>query len=145
MPRILQPPFVEGSASEDLNAEAENTDYDGDDRVILNGNAFISRNDFQLEADRVSFLNSTGDGDAEGNVKIRRPNTLLIGDTASVNVRTNAFDLKIHPSSRTKIDYEENQNSRLGLQMVTFAWSTGPSRSVRPMSIHGICRQTRFI
>ena len=88
------PPFVEGSASEDLNAEAENTDYDGDDRVILNGNAFISRNDFQLEADRVSFLNSTGDGDAEGNVKIRRPNTLLIGDTASVNVRTNAFDLK---------------------------------------------------
>ena len=58
------PPFVEESASEDLNAEAENTDYDGDDRVILNGNAFISRNDFQLEADRVSFLNSTGDGDA---------------------------------------------------------------------------------
>ena len=88
------PPLVEGSASEDLNAEAENTDYDGDDRVILNGNAFISRNDFQLEADRVSFLNSTGDGDAEGNVKIRRPNMLLIGDTASVNVRTNAFDLK---------------------------------------------------
>ena len=88
------PPFIEGSLSEDLNAEAENTDYDGDDRVILNGNAFISRNDFQLEADRVSFLSSTGDGDAEGNVKIRRRNTLLIGDTASVNVRTNAFDLK---------------------------------------------------
>ena len=87
-------PFVEGSSGEDLNAEAENTDYDGDDRVILNGKALISRNDFQLEADRVSFLNSTGDGDAEGNVRIRRPNTLLIGDTASVNVRTNAFDLK---------------------------------------------------
>ncbi|MEE2820651.1 MAG: LPS assembly protein LptD [Pseudomonadota bacterium] len=88
------PPLVEGSPGEDLNAEAETTDYDGDDRVILNGNASISRNDFQLEADRVSFLNSTGDGDAEGNVRIRRPNTLLIGDTASVNVRTNAFDLK---------------------------------------------------
>ncbi len=88
------PPLVEGSPGDDLNAEAENTDYDGNDRVILSGNAFITRNDFQLEADRVSFLNSTGDGDAEGNVKIRRPNTLLIGDTASVNVRTNAFDLK---------------------------------------------------
>ncbi len=88
------PPLVEGSPDDDLNAEAENTDYDGNDRVILSGNAFITRNDFQLEADRVSFLNSTGDGDAEGNVKIRRPNTLLIGDTASVNVRTNAFDLK---------------------------------------------------
>ncbi|MEC8693839.1 MAG: LPS assembly protein LptD [Pseudomonadota bacterium] len=87
-------PFVEGSSGEDLNAQAENTDYDGNDRVILNGNAFISRNDFQLEADHVSFLNSTGDGDAEGNVRIRRPNTSLIGDTASVNVRTNAFDLK---------------------------------------------------
>jgi LPS-assembly protein len=88
------PPLVEGSIGDDLNAEAENTDYDGSDRVILTGNAFITRNDFQLEADRVSFLNSTGDGDADGNVKIRRPNTLLIGDTASVNVRTNAFDLK---------------------------------------------------
>ena len=87
-------PFVEGSSGGDLNAQAENTDYDGNDRVILNGNAFISRNDFQLEADHVSFLNSTGDGDAEGNVRIRRPNTSLIGDTASVNVRTNAFDLK---------------------------------------------------
>ncbi|HAB78422.1 MAG TPA: hypothetical protein DCE57_06050, partial [Gammaproteobacteria bacterium] len=88
------PPLVEGSVGDDLNAEAENTDYDGSDRVILTGNAFITRNDFQLEADRVSFLNSTGDGDADGSVKIRRPNTLLIGDTASVNVRTNAFDLK---------------------------------------------------
>jgi len=88
------PPMVEGSSGDDLNAEAENTDFDGNDRVILRGNAFVTRNDFQLEADRVSFLNSTGDGDAEGNVKIRRPNTLLIGDTASVNVRTNAFALK---------------------------------------------------
>jgi LPS-assembly protein len=88
------PPLVEESPGDDLNAEAKNTDYDGNDRVILSGNAFITRNDFQLEADRVSFLNSTGDGDAEGNVKIRRPNTLLIGDTASVNVRTNAFDLR---------------------------------------------------
>ncbi len=88
------PPFVEESPGEDLNAEAETTDYDGDDRVILSGNAFISRNDFQLEADRVSFFNSTGDGDAEGDVRIRRPNTLLIGDEASVNVHTNAFDLK---------------------------------------------------
>jgi LPS-assembly protein len=90
----FSPPLVEGSPNDDLNAEAESTDYDGNDRVILNGNAFITRNDFQLEADRISFLNSTGDGDAEGSVKIRRPNTLLIGDTASVNVRTNAFDLK---------------------------------------------------
>ncbi len=88
------PPLIEGSSSDDLNAEAENTDYDGDDRVILTGNALITRDDFQLEADRVSFLNSTGDGDAEGSVKIRRPNTLLVGDNASVNVRTNAFDLK---------------------------------------------------
>ena len=90
----FSPPLVEGSPNDDLNAEAENTDYDGNDRVILNGNAFITRNDFQLEADRISFLNSTGDGDAEGSVKIRRPNTLLIGDAASVNLRTNAFDLK---------------------------------------------------
>ncbi|MEK9669583.1 MAG: LPS assembly protein LptD [Gammaproteobacteria bacterium] len=87
-------PLVERSSDEDLNAEAENTDYDGNDRVILNGNAFVTRNDLQLGADRISFLNSTGDGDAEGNIKIRRPNTLLIGDTASVNVRTNAFNLK---------------------------------------------------
>ena len=88
------PPMVERSPGEQLSAEAENTDYDGRDRVILTGGALITRNDFQIEADRVSFLNSTGDGDAAGNVKIRRPNSLLIGDTASVNVRTNAFDLK---------------------------------------------------
>ena len=85
---------MEGSTGEQLSAEAENTDYDGTDRVVLTGSAVITRNDFQIEADRVSFLNSTGDGDAVGNVKIRRPNSLLIGDTASVNVRTNAFDLK---------------------------------------------------
>ena len=88
------PALVEGSTGEQLSAEAENTDYDGTDRVVLTGSAVITRNDFQIEADRVSFLNSTGDGDAAGNVKIRRPNSLLIGDTASVNVRTNAFDLK---------------------------------------------------
>ncbi|MEC8308315.1 MAG: LPS assembly protein LptD [Pseudomonadota bacterium] len=88
------PALVERSTGEQLSAEAENTDYDGSDRVVLSGRAVITRNDFQIEADRVSFLNSTGDGDAAGNVKIRRPNSLLIGDTASVNVRTNAFDLK---------------------------------------------------
>ena len=65
-------PLVERPSDEDLNAEAENTDYDGNDRVILNGNAFVTRNDLQLGADRISFLNSTGDGDAEGNIKIRQ-------------------------------------------------------------------------
>ena len=96
------PALVEGSTGEQLSAEAENTDYDGTDRVVLTGRAVITRNDFQIEADRVSFLNSTGDGDAAGNVKIRRPNSLLIGDTASVNVRTNTFDLK----NSSFIDYK---------------------------------------
>ena len=81
------------SQGQDISAQATNTRYDGDDGVILTGNVLISRDNFQLEADRVSFLSSTGNGDAEGNVQIRRPNTLLIGDTASLNVRTNTFDL----------------------------------------------------
>ena len=81
------------SQGQDISAQATNTRYDGDDGVILTGNVLISRDNFQLEADRVSFLSSTGNGDAEGNVRIRRPNTLLIGDTASLNVRTNTFDL----------------------------------------------------
>ena len=118
-------PFVEGARGEDLNAEAEHTDYDGDDRVILNGNVFVSRNDFQLEADRVSFLASTGDGDAEGNVKIRRPNSLLVGDTASVNVRTNAFDLK-------NSSFVTHQNRLRG-------------ESEFAIGAPGICRRTRFI
>ena len=89
------PPMLPGTAGdEELTAEAENTDYDGADRVILSGDAYLTRGDFQLEADRISFLNSTGDGDAEGGVKIRRPGSLLMGDSASVNVRTNAFDLR---------------------------------------------------
>mgnify|MGYP003563425164 FL=1 len=89
------PPMLTGTPGDDeLTAEAENTDYDGADRVILSGDAFITRGDFELEADRISFLNSTGDGDAEGGVKIRRPGSLLMGDSASVNVRTNAFDLR---------------------------------------------------
>ncbi len=88
------PPLMISDEPETLNAEADLTDYDGTDRVILEGNAALNRDDFQLEADRISFLNSTGDGDAEGNVRIRRPGSLLVGDTASVNVRTNAFDLR---------------------------------------------------
>lgn len=89
------PPALTGTPGDDeLTAEAENTDYDGADRVILSGDAYLTRGDFQLEADRISFLNSTGDGDAEGGVKIRRPGSLLMGDSASVNVRTNAFDLR---------------------------------------------------
>lgn len=90
----FSPPLIEGLSGDGLFAEAKTTDYDGNDSVILTGNVFITRNDFQLEADRVSFLNSTGDGDAYGGVRIRRPKTFLIGDTASVNVRTNAFDLR---------------------------------------------------
>ena len=92
-PGFYSSPYSERSQGKDTSAQATNTRYDGDDQVILTGNVLISRDNFQLEADRVSFLNSTGDGDAEGNVRIRRPNTLLIGDTASLNVRTDTFDL----------------------------------------------------
>ena len=88
------PLLIEESSEDDINARAENTEYDGNDRIILTGNTYITGNGFELQADRVSFLNSTGDGDAERNVKIRRPNSLFIGDAASVNLRTNAFTLK---------------------------------------------------
>lgn len=101
------PAMVAGApGDQELNAKAQNTGYDGSDRVILTGDASLTRGDFQLEADRISFLNSTGDGDAAGEVKIRRPNTLLIGDSASVNLRTNAFDLKnssfVTPNNRLR-------------------------------------------
>ncbi len=88
------PPLLAIAGDETLNAEADTTDFDGEDRVILTGNAALNRGDFQLEADRISFLNSTGDGDAEGRILIRRPGSLLRGESASVNVRTNAFDLR---------------------------------------------------
>ncbi len=88
------PQLIERSPDDIINSEATNTKYDGSDRVVLTGNALITRDDFQIEADQISFLNSTGDGDAEGSVRIRRPDVLLLGETASVNVRTNAFDLQ---------------------------------------------------
>ena len=56
------PPLIEESSENDLNATADNTEYDGNDRIILTGNTLITGNDFQLQADRLSFLNSTGDG-----------------------------------------------------------------------------------
>ena len=87
------PPVLEESLDNNLNAKADTTEYDGNDRIILTGNTFITGNDFQLQADRLSLLNSTGDGNAEGNIRIRRPNSLFISDAASVNLRTNAFDL----------------------------------------------------
>ncbi len=89
-----KPPMIEKSSENDLNATADTTEYDGDDRIILSGNTRITGNNFQLQADRLSFLNSTGDGNAYRNVRIRRPNSLFIGDAASVNLRTNTFDLK---------------------------------------------------
>ena len=104
------PPLLAVPADETLNAEADNTDFDGEDRVILTGNAALNRGDFQMEANRISFLNSTGDGDAEGRVLIRRPGSLLRGDSASVNVRTNAFDLRnssfVTPSNRLRGESE---------------------------------------
>ena len=87
------PPVLEESLDNNLNAKADTTEYDGNDRIILTGNTFITGKDFQLQADRLSLLNSTGDGNAERNIIIRRPNSLFIGDAASVNLRTNAFDL----------------------------------------------------
>ncbi|MBU28759.1 MAG: hypothetical protein CMD54_01435 [Gammaproteobacteria bacterium] len=89
-----KPPLIENSSENNFNATADNTAYDGADRIILTGNTLITGNNFQLQADRLSFLNSTGDGNANRNVRIRRPNSLFIGDAASVNLRTNTFDLK---------------------------------------------------
>ena len=89
-----RPPLIENSSENNFNATADNTAYDGADRIILTGNTLITGNNFQLQADRLSFLNSTGDGNANRNVRIRRPNSLFIGDAASVNLRTNTFDLK---------------------------------------------------
>lgn len=88
------PAFLESDDTETLTAEAEQTGFDGDERVILTGNARLSRGAFELQADQLSFRNSTGDGDARGNVRIRQPNTLLVGERASVNVRTEAFELE---------------------------------------------------
>ena len=110
-PGFYSPPLIKRSQGDDINAKASNTKYDGDDRVILTGNVLITRDNFQLEADRVSFLNSTGDGDAGGNVRIRRPNTSLIGNAASLNVRTNAFDL--HNSSF--VNYKNRLRGSSGL------------------------------
>lgn len=88
------PPLLINPEDETLNAEADTTDFDGEDRITLTGNAVLNRGSFQLEADRISFLNSTGDGDADGSVQIRTDRNLLLGDSASINVRTNAFDLR---------------------------------------------------
>jgi LPS-assembly protein len=100
------PPLLINPEDETLNAEADTTDFDGEDRVILTGNAALNRGDFQMEANRISFLNSTGDGDAEGRILIRRPGSLLRGESASVNVRTNAFDLRnssfVTPNNRLR-------------------------------------------
>ena len=73
MPRLLQPPLIEKSSENDLNATADNTEYDGNDRIILTGNTLITGNDFQLQADRLSFLNSTGDGNANRNLESADP------------------------------------------------------------------------
>jgi len=88
-----RPIDVDADPTETLDATAENTAFDGDDRVILVGNAQIARGPFVLKADQISFRNSTGDGDAAGQVSIRQPGSFLTGSTASVNVRTNSFEL----------------------------------------------------
>ena len=87
------PPLLPDTDSESLEATGENTVFDGDDRVILVGNAQVARGPFVLKADQISFRNSTGDGDAAGQVSIRQPNALLTGTQASVNVRTSSFEL----------------------------------------------------
>ena len=46
----FSPPLIEGLSGDGLFAEAKTTDYDGNDSVILTGDVFITRNDFQLEA-----------------------------------------------------------------------------------------------
>lgn len=87
------PPQLTETASESIEATGENTVFDGDDRVILVGNAQVARGPFVLKADQISFRNSTGDGDAAGRVSIRQPNAYLTGTQTSVNVRTGSFEL----------------------------------------------------
>ncbi|NBS12670.1 MAG: LPS-assembly protein LptD, partial [Gammaproteobacteria bacterium] len=87
------PPALAHSATESIEATGENTVFDGDDRVILVGNAQVARGPFVLKADQISFRNSTGDGDAAGQVSIRQPNAFLTGTQTSVNVRTGSFEL----------------------------------------------------
>ena len=88
-----QPPLKKKGKDSRLRAEADNTAYDGQDQIVLVGNASLFRKNFKLKADRISFSNSTGDGDAEGNVVIHRPDAVFLGKEASINIKTNAFEL----------------------------------------------------
>ena len=117
------PPLLPDTDSESLEATGENTVFDGDDRVILVGNAQVARGPFVLKADQISFRNSTGDGDAAGQVSIRQPNALLTGTQASVNVRTSSFEL-------TDATFVTHSNQLLGASRFAIGAPNGDIRII---------------
>ena len=139
-----KPPLIEKSSENDLNATADTTEYDGDDRIILSGNTRITGKKFQLQADRLSFLNSTGDGNAYRNVRIRRPNSLFIGDAASVNLRTNTFDLKNSSFVSHKNRLRGESEQLIGAPNGDFRIINGIISFCAPMLILGIFKLTIF-
>ena len=87
----LAPDLPEGG--QDLEARADNSIYDGRDRVALTGNAALWNQQISLEADEISLFRVSGDGDAIGNVALREPRFLIRGDAASLNIYSGRVEL----------------------------------------------------
>lgn len=71
-----------------------NTEYDGTDRIVLEGDAQLWNDRVALEADEISLFRQSGDGDAIGNVALREPRFLVRGESASLNLYTGRVELR---------------------------------------------------
>ena len=87
-------PQLPESAGDAIEARAQETEYDGADRIVLQGDAQLWNNQVALEADEISLFRLSGDGDAIGNVALREPRFLIRGESASLNLYTGRVELK---------------------------------------------------
>ena len=62
-------------------------------RIVARGEARFDLNDFRLQADRITYYQTFGLADAEGNVQLTRGSYRLLGDRLSYDTTENIFSV----------------------------------------------------
>ncbi|MCX4028026.1 LPS-assembly protein LptD [Endozoicomonas sp. SM1973] len=77
-----------------IYAEAQDSEYDQDGTAKFTGKVLIRQGYRQLQSDNATLHQNTDTAEFEGNVILREPNLLLVGQQAAVNLQSGRMDIK---------------------------------------------------
>ncbi len=87
-PEITPTPVTNGSEP-DTHATADRYEFDPDGRSILEGNVVMRRGTEQLESNKIYLFKKENKAQLEGDVQLRRPGLLIVGDRADLDMDKN--------------------------------------------------------